>query len=77
MIEQKLPDTFRIYFQNLNGFRLQNNGLDMLDFFCDMRHIEADMSSDAARLTWIVFIHTYNAFSIAIGPKCGSTPVSS
>jgi endonuclease/exonuclease/phosphatase family metal-dependent hydrolase len=33
----------RIYFQNVNGFRRGCNGLDILDFFCDMKSIGADI----------------------------------
>jgi hypothetical protein len=41
--ETKPDDTFRIYFQNINGLRLGNNGLDILDYFCHMRTIGADI----------------------------------
>jgi hypothetical protein len=36
-------EIIRIYFQNVNGFRRGCNGLDILDFFCDMKSIDADI----------------------------------
>jgi hypothetical protein len=36
-------DIVRIYFQHVNGFRQGCNGLDILDFFCEMKHIGADI----------------------------------
>ena len=39
----KPDDIFRIYFQNIKGLRLANNGLDILDYFCHMRAIDADI----------------------------------
>jgi hypothetical protein len=36
-------EIIRIYFQNVNGFRRGCNGLDIHDFFCDMKSIDADI----------------------------------
>ncbi len=36
-------EIIRIYFQNVNGFRRGCNGLDILDFFCEMKSIGADI----------------------------------
>jgi hypothetical protein len=43
LAEEKPPDTYRLYFQNVNGLRLANNGLDILDFYCQMKSIDADI----------------------------------
>jgi exonuclease III len=43
LLDLKPDDIFRIYFQNVNGLRLANNGLDILDFFCHMKSIDADI----------------------------------
>jgi exonuclease III len=43
MIERKPDDIFRLYFQNVKGLRLGNNGLDMLDYFCQMKSIDANI----------------------------------
>jgi hypothetical protein len=43
LLEEKPYDIFCLYFQNVNGLRLGNNGLDILDFFCHMRSIGADV----------------------------------
>jgi hypothetical protein len=39
----KPDDTFQIHFQNINGLRLGNNGLYILDYFCHMRTIGANI----------------------------------
>jgi exonuclease III len=39
LIEQLM----RIYFQNINGIRLENQGADMLDIFLQMENIRADI----------------------------------
>jgi hypothetical protein len=36
-----LSDSIRIYFQNVNGLRTSANGLDILDFYCQMKDIDA------------------------------------
>jgi exonuclease III len=43
MIELKPDDIFRLYFQNVKGLRLGNNGLDILDYFCHMKNIGVDI----------------------------------
>ena len=43
MIDLKPDDIFRLYFQNVKGLRLGNNGLDILDYFCHMKSIGADI----------------------------------
>jgi hypothetical protein len=40
---QDTDNIIRIYFQNVNGFRRGCNGLDILDFFCEMKSIGADI----------------------------------
>jgi hypothetical protein len=43
LIELKPDDIFRLYFQNVKGLRIGNNGLDILDYFCHMKSIGADI----------------------------------
>jgi hypothetical protein len=43
MLELKPEDIFRLYFQNVKGLRMGNNRLDILDYFCHMKSIGADI----------------------------------
>ena len=41
-LEQWRNQIIRLYFQNINGLRLGDDGLDILDTFYQMEHIQAD-----------------------------------